>query len=564
MIITEQSEIDTALEPQHTPPQVYTSIAYDGELSRPSLGTLSYAKVRKIRLDPTVKLVRQFAVAPIVAGKWIYEADDDAPEGAKDFVECEMEKHRLHLITQGMYGQIDYGWISFELVPQDLQGMYQGYWGIKWFKPLLHDITTILVDEKTGEYIGVKQIPSAIVNVPTVLPTEIYLSEQQSVLINSDVEGTNWYGESVMKALEALYDEQSTINTAARKYDSRIAGSHWTVYYPIGTSKYKGTDIDNGALAQELIKSIEAMGGIALPRSTIEGVDTVSQQQMANETSQWKIDLLSDKGSGQTPFLERYKYLDILKVRAFGYPERAMLEGQFGTKAEAEAHADLAILNLEMKHAQLVQQLNNQPVNWLMRNNYGPDTCGKVRIKPAPLADRAIAFFREVYKLLIQNRDAMYQELTAVDWKAVRDAVGVPEKTQEQLLEEYGSDVQSVDPITGLPVTDPSLYPQPEPAPATFARDVDGKFGDGGKPFEQPKDLEHSLRMQKLKTELEGTKQVVMINGRDRKMVIKEVRTSREAGRRKVSYTHTGEAYDLDGNHVVSVVRYPAGNWREG
>lgn len=37
-----------------------------------------------------------------------------------------------------------------------------------------------------------------------------------------------------------------------------------------------------------------------------------------------------------------------------------------------------------------------------------------------------------------------------------------------------------------------------------------------------------------------------------------------EAGRRKVAYTHTSEAYNLDGNHVASVICFLAGNWKEG
>jgi hypothetical protein len=566
-MITEDYEVDTDLE--RTPPQVHTSIAYDGELTRPSVGTLTYQKIRQIRIDPTVKMVRQFAVAPIVAGKWVIEAEDDAPEGAKEFIEKEITRHRLDLITQGMYGQIDYGWIAFERVIEDLP---TGEWGIKWLKPLLHDITTILVDAGTGAYIGVRQQPNSIVSSPTQLAAQIDLTGEETVLINAEVEGTNWYGEPVMKALEAIYDEQKVINTGARKYDQRIAGSHWIIYYPIGTSKYKGSTIDNGALAQELIRGIESMGGIALPRSAVEAFDQVTSQMSQQEASQWKLELLSDKGSGQTPFLERYKYLDILKVRAFGYPERAMLEGQFGTKAEAEAHADLAILNLEMKHAQLVQQVNRQLCDWYLRVNWGPDYCGKVFIKPAPLADRAIAFFRQVYLALVANRDGFYQEAAAVDWQAFRDSLGIKEAPPivDQMVQydEYGNpippSVDSVDPITGLPVTDPNTAPFTDPTAPAFARDIDGKFGDGGKPFESPKDLEHSLKMQKLRQELEGTKQSITVNGRERKLIVKEIRTSREAGRRKVDYSHVGEAFDLDGNHVVSVVRYPAGNWRVG
>jgi hypothetical protein len=539
---------------ERTPPQVHTAIAYDGELAKPSkVAEAFYKKVKDIRRDPTIKLVRQFAVAPLVASKWSIEKRDDAPEGASEFIEKQIEKHRLNLVTQAMYGMIDYGWQTFERVVEDTP---DGLWGVKWLKPLLHEITTILVDPDDGSYIGIRQEPLSIVSTLAKLEAQIDLSAEDVLLFSADVEGTNWYGEPVMKALEPIYDEQATITKGARKYDARIAGAHWIIYYPLGISKYKGTDIDNGALAEQILKNIEAMGGIALPRSVVQAIDSMNEALGASDAAQWKIELLSDKGASQAPFLDRYKYLDILKVRAFGYPERAMLEGQFGTKAEAEAHADLAILNLEMKNAQLIEQVNKQYCDWLLRVNWGPEACGSVFISPAPLADRAIGFFREVYKLLIQNRDGFFQEAQAVDWKAFRDKLDI----SEMVLPPIEQDMQQLDEwgnVIGVP---PIEYTEPIAA----ARDMDGKFGDGGKSLESPKDLEHLQAMNKLKVELEGSKQNIAIGGRTRKMVVKEVRTSREAGRRKVAYQHVGEAFDLDGNHVASVVRYPSGLWREG
>ena len=61
----------------------------------------------------------------------------------------------------------------------------------------------------------------------------------------------------------------------------------------------------------------------------------MSGNSFAGSLMWWnEIELLSDSGKGQQPFTDRQKYLDILKVRAFGFPERSILEGQFGTKAD--------------------------------------------------------------------------------------------------------------------------------------------------------------------------------------------------------------------------------------
>lgn len=568
-MIDTASDTDTVIE--KTPAQVFTAISYDGELAKPSkVAQVFYAKVREMRRDPTIKLVRQFVIAPLVGGKWTVECKDDAPEGAKEFVEEQIEKHRLDLITKSMCGMLDFGWQAFERIVEDLHGKHEGMWGIRWLKPLLQDISIIMVDPNDGSFVGIRQEPLSIVSTMAQMASQINLSADQVVLMNAEVEGTNWYGEPVMKALECLYDEQAQISKSARKYDARIAGSHWVVKYPLGTSKYKGVDIDNGDLAQELIRGIEAMGGIALPASAVQMLDSLNAELSKDASTQWDIDLLSDKGAGQAPFLDRYKYIDILKVRAFGYPERALLEGQFGTKAESEAHADLAIMNLEMKHSQLTQQVNTQFVNWLLFVNYGPDSKDSVYVTPAPLADRAIAFLREIYKIMVALPEGAANEMQVVDWKVIRDKVGI--KEIEMPMDEYGFPiVEQIDPITGMPmiegapVTDMGLIPEPAPEPMYgFARDHDGKFGDGGRTLEQQRDFEHRAKMQKLKAELEGSKTTIEIGGRQRKLVVKEVRTTVEAGRKKVAYTHTGEAYDLDGNHVASVVRFPAGNWKEG
>jgi len=51
---------------------------------------------------------------------------------------------------------------------------------------------------------------------------------------------------------------------------------------------------------------------------------------------------MSATNTSQGSFIDRQKYLDALKMRAFGLPERSILEGSHGTKAEADVHADIA------------------------------------------------------------------------------------------------------------------------------------------------------------------------------------------------------------------------------
>lgn len=444
--------VPTTPRVEWTGPQDGSRIGIEGRLDRPSdLGLSFYKKVRRMRRDPTVKMAREFAVAPFLASKWSYDADECAPEGLKEMVQKEMDRHRIKLLRQAVLGTLDYGWQSYELIWEDGD---DGYWKM-CLKPLLPDITDIIVDPKSGRFVGLEQNPLTIGGVSFGWENKVFLSRECCALINIDVEGTGWYGEPVMKALENLYDEQLIIQKSARKYDAKIAGSHWVVYYPLGVSMLNGVSVDNGQIAKELIQSIESVGGIAVPRSVVQIVDKMNLDAAGSEALMWKIELLSDKGQGQAPFLDRFKYIDTLKVRAFGWPERTMLEGQFGTKAEAEAHADLGILNMECKHEAYCEQFNEQFVERFIEYNAGAEYKGCVKIKPAPLADRARATLIEVYKLLLASPEAFAQELMNIDVKALRDRIGVPEA---QYVPTYQDDLAQLDGFVD-PVADPYAEP---------------------------------------------------------------------------------------------------------
>ncbi len=459
-----------------TPPQTNVSVHYDGELVRPKgIDPRFYLKSREMRRDPTIKLARWFATAPIVGGSWSVECEPGVPDGVKELIEQQMEYLRYDLLQTSLYGCYDFGWQGFEkcFALRD-----DGLYWCRYLKPLYHDWTYILVLEKTGEFCGFKQNPLTLTKYHDL---EIYLSTEESLLMYMDAEGTNWYGEPAMKAAEKAYDDWNTCNRSAEKYDSKIAGSHWVIYYPRGTSPYNGVMTDNAVIADELAKSMRAVSSIAVPRSVMEVVDTLSAQAAQVEATQWKIELMSDKSGASTAIQDRLKYLDSLKVRAFGFPERALLEGTYGTKAEAESHADLGIMSLEMRHQGLTNLINRDLVNQTIRINFGPGLDDKCYLRPAPLTDEAKTFLRELYKVLVMQPEEMMQ----LDLKALRDRLKVP--TLEYVDPAY-VDPYSIDPMTGEPIYAVEVPADGlnEPEPIAFAYNPDqprnelGQFDSGG------------------------------------------------------------------------------------
>jgi len=437
-----------------TPPQVSTMISpMDGEMPRPAtIGADFYRKAREIRRDPTIRMVRELSMAPLLMAEWEYVAADDAPPGAKELVESVMTQMRLPLLRTSLAGMCDYGWQPYEVIAEQRDDGVS----VPRVKPLLQDLTHILVNAADGTYFGLRQTPTVGTRIGWV-----YLLDQQSFVISQDVEGTNWYGEPTLRSLEKTYDESEVVNKSSRKYDAKIAGTHWVIYYPLGTSDYGGETLDNGAIAQKLLQQAEAVGGIAVPRSVINMLDSMNAAQANNEASQWKIELLSDSGKGQQPFTDRQKYLDILKVRAFGFPERSILEGQFGTKADAEAHADIAVSNLEVRHALVCLQYSLKVVNLVLTWNYGPQAKGKVWIKASPLADDKKSFFRQLYLAMIANPQGFMTEMSAVDMAQLRDKLGLPEfQAPSGSMDPWAS---MTDPATGQLLMPPE-YASPDPA----------------------------------------------------------------------------------------------------
>lgn len=420
-----------------TAPQVFTTPSpTDGDLSqRTGHGVASYRRAREIRRDPTVRMVREMAMAPILMAEWEYEETESAPPGARELVKEVMDRLKMPLVKTSLCGMCDYGWQPYELVAD------QSPDGYTWpkLKALLQDITTILVDAADGSFFGLKQ--NAMYGQRNGF---VYLLEGECIVISQDVEGTDWYGESTLKSLEKTCDADEQVSKNGRKYDQKIAGTHWVIYYPLGTSKMDGETLENAVVARRLLANAEAVGGMIVPRSVVQSLDTMSAQAANDEASQWKIELLSDQGKGQQPFTDRQKYLDVLKVRAFGFPERAVLEGQFGTKAEAEAHADMAVNNMEARHALLVSEhYNPKVVDWVLEKNYGPEYRGTVRVKPVRLADADKVMFRELYSLLLSDPTALQREVQEVDIHQVRDRLNIPEAAA--LPQQY------VDPDYGLP-----------------------------------------------------------------------------------------------------------------
>jgi len=408
------------LATEKTGEQILVTTGVDGRLAK-ALPSQWNKKVRLMRNDPTIGFVRDLYAAPMLATEWTVTSEHPEFKDAEPFIMSQITKTRRDTVRSIIRGLLDFGWQSFETV-----------WGyaaesdkieLVKLKPLLQDITDILVTYH-GEICGVRNLPMYLSNLNQRVGPWVDLNLDECAVFFRDVEGTNWYGQPLMRRVEKPYDAWEECDKAARRFDTKIAGAHWVIHYPPGTSKIDGENKSNYLIAKEMLGSLESSGKIVVPREIAKWVEDMTD--MSEDKMAWKIELISVSGSSESSFVGRQKYLDALKARGIGIPERAVFEGQFGTKAEAEAHADFAIDNIEMGHLDIVDRYNVEIVDFLLEVNYGPRYVGKVKVRATPLSDVKRAQLRALYMQILGSSDGAAEELDAIDIPAIRDELNIP------------------------------------------------------------------------------------------------------------------------------------------
>lgn len=405
---------------EKTSAQVFSTPNYDSRLYQ-SYQPFTYAKIRELKNDPTIQLARWAVLAPMVHTPWIIEQNKKlATQEMVDFVHDNLRPLRDMFLVQAVFGTLDYGWNPFEIVykPED------GRIWIDNFKALLHHYTTILIYINNGKFAG--------------FTNETYFPDQSEKVIqpyaqltNFEVEGTDWYGYSVYKSLNKICDSWDTVEATSNRYDKKIAGASWVVYYPVGETKYKGVLTPNDTIAQYIIADLQGSGCVAIPDEWAEWTDDMADREAEGK---WRIELIEAKSSAQSAFIDRQKYLDALKMRALGFPERSIMEGSHGTKEEASVHTDIALSIVDSRHRLLTNQLNLYSLPHLMRFNYGKKYEYALRVTPAPLVDAQFGLVKDIYRLLLQNQKIAEKEFSNLNMTAIKTELNLPNINEDYVI----------------------------------------------------------------------------------------------------------------------------------
>lgn len=386
----------------------------------------NFDKYREMRKDPTISLLRKYFVAYTLASTWGVEGND--PD-QKLYLEEHILPLRQQFMRTAMFGLSDFGWKAYELVygkieltfPDDSTRTLQG---IEELKPLKNDNARVRYKKEDGSFQGFSYTDN-------FSGQKILIDAEHSLFVNFDDEGLGDYGIGNMASARQPFLEWDDANDAASRYDKKMAGSLLVIRYPIGKTKFKGVETDNAEIAATFVAAIKSSGTITIP---IDIEANLSELQKLNEA--WKIEYV-EHAAQQANFVDRMKYLDALKCRAYTIPERAVLEGEFGTKAEAGVHASAALLNMQLMSEMITELLNSGGtnkqqglVNRLLSVNFGGEKNGAWLTAP-PLTDARVALFGEIFKALMADPGVGPELLDKLDLEQFVDVLDLPVRKNE-------------------------------------------------------------------------------------------------------------------------------------
>lgn len=410
--------------PTKTPAQVVVD-EFDGSYSHEL--PAQFDTYRKIRRHPTIHLARQYAIAPTFLEPWSFVGDD---ESLTSFVEALLQPFRTTILRTAMHAYHDFGWKGYELVwevddpPSELGDRVGPRKLLRQVKPLRNDDTYQRIDPNSGKFLGLR-------HTHQYTGADVYLTPEQSLFLNFDVEGIGEYGTGSSEIARESYNKWCSADEGAARYDEKVAGAYRICEYPTGTTMFKAPgeseakETDNAIIADHLLNSLKSSGQARIP------VKVKKNPELTGESSKektWNVFILSAGGGAQPSFISRLKYLDALLLRSHGLPERSLTEGSFGTKAEAEAHGDAALLVIHQVHERIVEAVNQQIVDPCLSTNFNAPGAVEVQIGDMTKESREAAKSAFTSLLpLIAN-----EVVDSVDIESLIDAAGLPRSSVEQ------------------------------------------------------------------------------------------------------------------------------------
>lgn len=412
-----------------------------------------YKVYRQMRRNPTVALARALATAPVCTASWGISADDEATDDQVAFIEKEIESIWPEFLRNTLMA-LDYGWAPFEKVWEEKDGK----WHYKKLKPLLVDITNVLVDKDTGGFKGIKQVAFA---------KNVELAPEYCFVFTHDGEAGDLYGRSRHENIrETAWHHWGEIAKRRAGYASKVAGITPLIEYPEGKSYDKsGAEQDNFDLAVKVLTQLGQGHGVAMPNTFSKWAEDLTRSGVdIGKLKAWQISFLEAKGAHGKSFSDMLRHSESLIMRGWLIPERTATEGQYGTKAESEAQGHFALMIADLLLEDIIRATNKYLVNPLLLYNFGEKAVNTIRLERGGIDPDLREFYRKLISKVLEAPANIDLFLDWVDVDRLMDNTEIP-KAEE---------VINIEPTEPQDETSPNIPPtdEDEATAATSGPDI--------------------------------------------------------------------------------------------
>jgi hypothetical protein len=375
-----------------------------------------YQVWRWMDADPALTMSRAAITAPIRAADKSYEATEGTPDDRVKFVQSIIDPLWAEFLAEAL-DALSMGWAGTEKVWERREGR----WVFADLKPLPQEGNTIRVTP-AGAYAGLRTLG--------LDKKEIDLNPLYSFVYTQDGKKRDFYGRPWHEnARQSWWNKQQRMIDLAR-INKKASGMQATIFYPAADDE--AANHTNEKEAQKLVAQKMSGNGMVYPnaitRAVLDGNLTGVEIKALAETALWsdKIEDFGNNAPAAASLLDQIRQDNVDLSRAWHVPERAVQEGQHGTKAEAETHGDIALTVAELVYGDICAAFNRGVVDDLLAVNFGEAARGTVMIKPGRLTDVWAGTDLALLNGLIANADTLMALVEIVDWDALLTRRGVP------------------------------------------------------------------------------------------------------------------------------------------
>jgi len=363
------------------------------------------ARYRQMRRNPTIALARAASLAPIRLHKWAYTGPD-APDDMIAFVRGVMEPMESGIVKNALYA-VDYGFKPFEKVwARDDNGrlVYER------IKPLSIEKSELRLD--ANGFAGIKQ-------------EDVILTPEYAWWFTHDQEDDDYFGQSRHENIRPEWEAWCQLRSKTLRYADLAAGAKPIVEHPGGMSRDRnGAERPDYQIAEGVVNDLSAGKGVYMPNSLAQyAKDLLNRGVDVSKFKAWNISFLEPKNTHGDEFIAMMRHFESLMLRGWLCPERTVTEGQYGTKAESEAQADVAMQAAQELLNELIDGVNTGLVQPLLVYNFGPEFRNAVRVEASPLQDQKRAVLEKIMAALLASPDTARLWL---DVDAAMDYLGLP------------------------------------------------------------------------------------------------------------------------------------------